>query len=46
MGFSLGNFFEELIEQLEALEKGQTTVESLLDDVKWYQQYAKECGKT
>ena len=45
MGFSLEHFFEELIEELKKAEKGQATIENILKEVEWQQNYAKECGQ-
>ena len=44
MGFSLEQFFQELIEELKKADKGQATIENILKEVEWQKQYAKECG--
>jgi len=45
MGLSLVNFFDGLLVDLAALEKGQTTIEEIIEDVKWQREYADQCGK-
>jgi len=45
MEFSLDQFFEELIEDLKKADKGQQTIENILKEVEFQQNYARECGQ-
>lgn len=44
MGFSLEQFFEELLILLNAAKKDACTIEEIIQEVEGNKRYAKECG--